>query len=80
MASNLDKKPKPGDAVVLTEVPPGLLDDLPRADQQAISEAVGKPIALNEYDDNGRAELQFTDNRGVIHFIYVEPDFIRPAK
>jgi hypothetical protein len=80
MGSKRDKKPKPRDAVVLTEVPPGLLDDLPRADQQAISEAVGKPTALNEYDDDGRAELQFTDDRGVIHFIYVKPDFIRPSK
>jgi hypothetical protein len=80
MADNRRNKPKPGDAVVLTEIPPGLLDDLPKADQVAISEAVGRPIALNEYDDDGRAELQFTDGRGVIHFIYVKPDFIRAAK
>jgi len=80
MADNRGKKPKPGDTVVLTEVPRGLLDDLPQADKQAVSEAVGKPIALNGYDDDGRAELQFTDDSGVIHFIYVKPDFIRATK
>jgi hypothetical protein len=80
MADNRGKKPKPGDTVVLTEVPHGLLDHLPQADKQAISEAVGKLIALNGYDDDGRAELQFTDDSGVIHFIYVKPDVIRAAK
>jgi len=39
-------KPKPGDSVVLIEAPPGLLYGLPREDQKAISEIVGKPIRL----------------------------------
>ena len=34
-------KPKPGDTVMLTEVPQGMLDDLPADDQQAINEVVG---------------------------------------
>jgi hypothetical protein len=53
------RKPKPGDTVVLLEIPPGLLDGLPTEDQEAIAEAVGKPIRLNDYDENGRAELEF---------------------
>ncbi len=73
------RKSKPGDTVVLTEIPPRFLDDLPIEDQQAIKEVVGKPILLNEYDDDGRAELEFTDASGVIHFIYVNPGLIRPA-
>ena len=64
--------------MVLTEIPPGFLDDLPTEDQRAIKEVVGKPILLNEYDD-GRAELEFTDASGVIHFIYVNPGAIRPV-
>jgi hypothetical protein len=71
---------KPGGSVVLTELPPGLLDGLPAEDQRAISDAVGKPVQLVEYDDDGRAELEFTDAHGVIHFIYVNPNFIEPAK
>ena len=70
------KKPKPGDTVVLIQIPLGLLDGLPIEDQEAIAEAVGKPIRLNEYDENGRAELEFRDRNGVIHFIYVKPDLI----
>jgi hypothetical protein len=62
---------------VLTEAPPGLLDDLPPEDQQAINEAVGKPIRLNEYDEIGRAELEFTDRNGIVHKIWVKPDYIR---
>jgi hypothetical protein len=47
-------EPKPGEWVVLTEVPPGMLDDLPLEDQQAIVEVVGKPIVLRGYDDGSR--------------------------
>lgn len=71
------EKPQPGDTVVLIEIPPSMLGDLPLEDQQAILEAVGKPLRLNEYDDDGRAELEFTDSSGVIHFIWVKPDCIK---
>jgi hypothetical protein len=80
MTDAQDRKPKPGDMVMLTEVPKGLLDDLPARDQRAISEIVGKPILLSEYGDDGRAELRFTDREGVIHFIYVNPIVIRPTE
>lgn len=69
-------RPKPGDRVILRECPAGLLDDLPAADQQAISAIIGKPVRLNEYEDDGRAELEFTDADGVIHFLFVRPEFI----
>jgi hypothetical protein len=54
-------KPKPGDMVVLTAVPPGLLDGLPQEDQHAITAMVGKPVLLVGYDDDGRAEVCFDD-------------------
>jgi hypothetical protein len=69
-----------GSKVVLIEVPPGLLDGLPTEDQEAISGIVGKPIVLNEYEDDGRAELEFKDAEGNFHYIYVSPDFIRLSK
>ena len=68
--------PKPGGMVVLAKLPPGFLDDLPAEDQRAISEVVGKPILLNGYEDDGRAELQFTDQLGVIHFVYIRPELL----
>jgi hypothetical protein len=79
MDSGVHRKPAPGDIVVLQEVPEGLLDGLPTKNQRAISEIVGKPVRLNEYDDAGRAEIKFTDRERVIHFIYVNPDLIRAA-
>jgi hypothetical protein len=74
-----EEKPKPLSRVVLVKIPPGSLNDLPIEDQRAISEIVGKPVRLNEYDVDGRAELEFKDSSGVIHFIYVNPEFIRAA-
>ena len=74
-----NRRPSPGDRVVLKEIPPGLLDALPTEDRQAVKEVLGKPILLNEYDENGRAELEFTDASGVVHFIYVNPSLIRPT-
>jgi hypothetical protein len=71
--------PKPGRMAVLTKLPPGFLNDLPTEDQRAISEIVGKPILLNKYEEDGRAELEFTDQYGVIHFIYVRPEFLRSS-
>jgi hypothetical protein len=35
---------------------------------------------LNEYDADGRAELEFTDSEDMIHFIYVDPKFIETAQ
>lgn len=72
------RKLKPGQKVVLKALPPGLTDGLPEEDQQAISAIVGKPIDLNKYERDGRAELEFTDKEGHIHFIYVEAKFIKP--
>jgi hypothetical protein len=77
MTKTKGKRVKPGQMVVLVEVPPGLLDDLPVEDQQAINEVVGKPIQLNEYDEDGRAELEFRDGNGASHYIYVNQKFIR---
>lgn len=73
-------KPKPGDLVLLMEAPPGLLEGLPAEDQKAISETIGKPIHFVGYDNDGRAELEFTDGAGVIHFIYVSPSVIKAAR
>ena len=65
--------------MVLIAVPSGMLDDLPIEDQQAIKDAVGKTILLNGYDENGRAELEFSDHRANFRFLYVSPEFIRKA-
>lgn len=75
-----NRKPEPGDTVVLTSLQPGLLTGLPTEDQEALIAAVGKPLLLLSYDDVGRAELEFKDRHGVIHFIYVSPETITALK
>lgn len=66
----------PGDLVVLSSVPPGLLEGLEKKDQEAITSIVGKPVLFNEIDEHGRAELQFKDSSGIIHFIWVSPELL----
>jgi hypothetical protein len=70
------KRANPGEKVILKALPPGFIDDLPEEDQRAISAVVGKPIVLNKYERDGRAELEFTDSDGTGHKIYVHPRFI----
>jgi hypothetical protein len=70
-------KLRPGTTVLLVDLPAGFADDLPEGDQRAIRGMIGKPILLSGYDENGRAELEFREADGTIHFIYVEPSFIK---
>jgi hypothetical protein len=79
LLSNWDGKAKPGEMVILTGLPSGFVDDLPPEDQKAITERIGQPVLLESFDDDGRAELEFVDSEGVIHFVYVDPQFIRPT-
>jgi hypothetical protein len=52
------------------------VDDLPLEDQNAILHAVGKRVLFRQYEEDERAELEFTDQDGVIHFIYLDPKYI----
>jgi hypothetical protein len=78
-----DIRPSPGETVVLTCIPPGLLDGLPQEDQNAIMAMIGKPVLLVGYDEDGRAELHFddpfdvrTDDYSHSHSIWVATEFI----
>ena len=70
------EKPRSGEIIVLRRLPPNWLDDLPETDQHTISAVIAKPILLLGDDDDGRAELEFIDSEGVIHTIFVNPEFI----
>lgn len=77
--SSQQERHKPGVSVVLTTIPPDFLDGLPSSDQRAITAIVGQPVRFVEYDEIGRAELEFIDESGEVHYIYVKPEFIRRA-
>ncbi len=70
-------RPNTGEEVLLVSLPVGFTSDLPTEDQAAIAAVVGKTVRLINYRDDGRAELQFTDTHGIIHFLYVEPTYIK---
>jgi hypothetical protein len=61
----------------MAELPPGLLQGLPREDQNAVRGILGKPVLLEEFDEDGRAVLAFTDSKGIFHSIFVSPSYIR---
>lgn len=65
-----------GDEVVLSEAPLALLNGLPEEDQISIKAQVGKRLKINEFDNYGNAELEFIDEAGRIHFIWVEPRYL----
>ena len=75
----MTNRPRPGTFVVLKMVPQGLLSGLPDVDQEAIRAIVGQAVLLVEYDDSGRAELEFKDSEGTIHSVWVDPIYISPA-
>jgi hypothetical protein len=70
---------KHGRKVVLEKIPPGLLDGLPGEDQRAIAAIVGVPIRFLGFDD-GRLELEFVEENGTIHTIYVDRKYVRAIK
>ena len=69
---------RPGDTIVLTIAPLGVLQGLAKCDQDAISEVVGTPVLLIACDDD-KAELEFIDRDGVIHSIWADTRFLRRA-
>ena len=62
-----------GDRVVVNEIPDALLAGLPLVDQLAISSQKGKIIELVGFDEYGFAELDFIDDNGNFHTIWIAP-------
>jgi hypothetical protein len=69
---------KPGGQVILTSAPSSLLEELPQEDQIAVQSIVGKPVTLEGFE-YGQAVLEFKDDRGEYHWIWVDTDLIKPA-
>ena len=75
---NADKL-QAGEMVILAGVPDGLLAGLPHDDQHAISSVVGKPALFVGYDEDSGAEVEFTDDSGVIHSILLDPKYLKSS-
>lgn len=86
MGDPLDK-PRVGEQVILLGFPDGFLHDLPDEDVRAITAMIGRAVTLVDYDEHGRAELEFYDPFDGIpgtwnhtHTIWVAPEFIGPVR
>ena len=69
---------QPGDLVVLLSVPPALFCDFSEEDQRSIRSVVGKPVRFIGLA-YGQAEIEFKDDRGDRHTIWVDTDRIKPG-
>jgi hypothetical protein len=69
---------QPGDLVVLISVPQALFSGLPEEDQTAIRSVIGKQVKFAGIT-YGQAEIEFKDDRGDEHTIWVDTDLIKPA-
>jgi hypothetical protein len=69
---------RPGQMVILKSIPPTLLRGLPLEDQEAILAIVGRPVAFAGYS-YGQAEIEFVDEAGDGHSIWVEPSLLQSA-
>lgn len=63
-----------GDSVLVTRVPKELLSGLPNEDQEAISRCAGQHFTIAGFDDHGHAEIDFIDQHGNPHTIWIQPD------
>lgn len=71
------KEPKPGETVILNELPAGSFDDLPEEDLAALRAAVGKYVFLESYrGDDGKAEVTWQENERQYRTIFVDPQCI----
>jgi hypothetical protein len=79
MESSRDR-PGVGEQVILLGLPPGFLSDLPDEDRRDMSAMIGRAVTLSDYDDDGRAVLDFvnpfTPDGGSHTTIWVAPEFI----
>jgi hypothetical protein len=69
---------EPGRSVILVSAPLALLAGLPEEDQQAVRSIVGRPVTYVG-PNYGQAELEFVDNDGDGHTIWVDFSLLRPV-
>lgn len=75
------KEPKPGETVILKELPAGSFDDLPKEDLTALRAAVGKYVFLESYrGEDGKAEVTWQENERQHRTIWVDPQCISRAR
>ena len=62
-----------GDHVKIIDIPERLTAGLPKEDVVAINSQVGKVLIVQGFEKNGSVELEFIDDAGHFHTIWIEP-------
>jgi hypothetical protein len=60
-----------GDVVTICSVPDSLLAALPEEDRAAMRACVGKRFSIEAVDADGNTEIEFTDDHGCPHTIWI---------
>lgn len=58
----------------IVDIPEEIPEGLPEEDQIAIRAQVGKIMVIQDFNNDGAAELEFVDDAGHIHTIWIDPD------
>lgn len=80
MEKSIDSRGVPistGDTVILIGLPPFLLNDLPDEDLRAIEGQIGRTHEVIGFNEIGWIELEFSDDDGTHHTIWVEGAHLR---
>ena len=64
----------------MDKLPPGLIDGLPEEDQKAILAIVGIPIRFTGIEKGGRVRLEFVEQNGTMHAIFVDRQYVKAAE
>jgi len=65
---------KVGSHVKVIEIPDDLPKGLPDEDKSAINAQVGNTLIIEGFSENGFAELEFFDDLGNLHTIWINPN------
>ena len=62
------------DIVRIERIPEELLRGLPDEDQEAIKGCLGQHLTISGFDSYGNSEIEFIDEKGNTHTIWVRTD------
>lgn len=60
-----------GDVVTVESIPESLVRGLPQSDQRAINDCLGRSFKISGFNDQGEAEIEFTEAEDEFHTIWI---------
>jgi len=66
-----------GDEVTVKRIPESLVRGLPDSDTHAINNCLGQSFKIAGFNDQGEAEIEFTDGENEFHTIWIETSCLK---